>query len=39
MPEVDANPMHLDELRLVLGEGLVALANRPVEQMKLGSIF
>ncbi|HCQ59217.1 MAG TPA: flagellar biosynthesis protein FlhA [Sulfitobacter sp.] len=29
MPEVDANPMHLDELRLVLGEGLVALANRP----------
>ena len=29
MPEVDSNPMHLDELRLVLGEGLVALANRP----------
>ena len=29
MPEVDNNPMHLDELRLVLGEGLVALANRP----------
>ena len=28
-PEVDTNPMHLDELRLVLGEGLVALANRP----------
>ncbi|MFG6568435.1 flagellar biosynthesis protein FlhA [Sulfitobacter sp. 1A13679] len=29
MPETDSNPMHLDELRLVLGEGLVALANRP----------
>ncbi|MFG6594980.1 flagellar biosynthesis protein FlhA [Sulfitobacter sp. 1A13368] len=29
LPEVDNNPMHLDELRLVLGEGLVALANRP----------
>ena len=28
-PEAETNPMHLDELRLVLGEGLVALANRP----------
>jgi flagellar biosynthesis protein FlhA len=28
-PEADANPMRLDELRLVLGEGLVGLANRP----------
>ncbi|WP_246253377.1 flagellar biosynthesis protein FlhA [Sulfitobacter maritimus] len=28
-PETESNPMHLDELRLVLGEGLVALANRP----------
>lgn len=26
--EVDSNPMRLDELRLVLGEGLVGLANR-----------
>ena len=29
MPDADANPMRLDELRLVLGEGLVGLANRP----------
>jgi len=28
-PEGDSNPMRLDELRLVLGEGLVGLANRP----------
>ncbi|KZY24034.1 MULTISPECIES: flagellar biosynthesis protein FlhA [unclassified Sulfitobacter] len=28
-PEADANPLRLDELRLVLGEGLVGLANRP----------
>jgi flagellar biosynthesis protein FlhA len=28
-PDVDANPMRLDELRLVMGEGLVGLANRP----------
>tara|TARA_R110002049_G_scaffold29972_2_gene101970 strand:- start:57271 stop:59355 length:2085 start_codon:yes stop_codon:yes gene_type:complete len=28
-PEADNNPMRLDELRLVMGEGLVGLANRP----------
>lgn len=28
-PESDTNPMRLDDLRLVLGEGLVGLANRP----------
>jgi len=28
-PEADTNPMRLDDLRLVLGEGLVSLANRP----------
>ncbi|SFT08603.1 flagellar biosynthesis protein FlhA [Sulfitobacter marinus] len=28
-PDVDANPMRLDDLRLVMGEGLVGLANRP----------
>ncbi|MGJ8544687.1 MAG: flagellar biosynthesis protein FlhA [Sulfitobacter sp.] len=28
-PEADSNPMRLDELRLVMGEGLVGLANRP----------
>jgi len=28
-PDVDTNPMRLDDLRLVMGEGLVGLANRP----------
>ncbi|MBW4961634.1 flagellar biosynthesis protein FlhA [Sulfitobacter sp. CW3] len=29
IPDADANSMRLDELRLVMGEGLVGLANRP----------